>query len=109
MTDNPNTIPSFMDWVVAAKKAQAQEVPEAPAAEAPEAATDSLAEESVPAEPEPETEDGEIVIDGTRDADWMHSLPGYRDEVAITEQVLAEHKRKLAAGEVDKYGNPIPK
>ena len=39
----------------------------------------------------------EIVINSERNDDWMKSLPGYQDEVAITEAALGgtHEKKKL--------------
>lgn len=47
-------------------------------------------------EPIRETEDGEIIIDTTAQGDWMHSLPGYQDELRITREALEKHKREEA-------------
>lgn len=39
-----------------------------------------------------------IIIDSVEDADWMHSLPGYKDEVAIHEKLAAAHATRHIAG-----------
>lgn len=42
-----------------------------------------------------------IVIDSEKNDDWMKSLPGYKDEVKIHEELAKKHAARLAKGKPD--------
>jgi len=50
-----------------------------------------------------------IVIDSEENDDWMKSLPGYQDEVAIHEALAKKYAREASGGKPKRKGRAIRK